>query len=653
MFANKFPSPYIDILKLFEKNWELAELSGDVQLAIDKVIGKKVFALRGVTAATNYLSLPRPSSAGLGLTSPLLYLQICIQPTAHFSLHLDVTTARKFVRRITISSRYTSIKRVGTVVQLPCPDLLRHTAGRWAVLALDLHSIARAVLPLSDGEYTSLKALVACATMSLRAAFITDRVYTPDTLPREFLLPLPGGSTFGANYEWLWLPSEPEPPPPPPPAALPAPQGASPPVAKASSRSPATGPATAGAPPSRYQAARKRRAASGAAPRALFKPPTPAAPADPNLLELSRVLGFSGEKLHLLVWLADGRRIMYASAALIVIQEIDSAKQTFLMGAAFGGTRTAHAGGTRSTICAHRRTIRTHRGTICTHRTTTGSHRRITNTILFTPSSQFHLPVHTTPCPPAGHTENIVALSAAESSPLVASAQEGALPLIRLWDRDLGVPLAILQQHACDMHSLDLTADGTLLAAVGKDRRGAQMLAVWDVSQAGAARPSCPLLDARVSLVHVKALKWIPLLTALGIPLLTPLGATWQVHVKALKWVPADPLDAFQKEADGACSPASSHHLPPSPDITRRHPTSPAISRHLPPLTARASSSLFFYRPISERCCPVDHVRLRERALLAVASRQAARVRHGAAGEICGRYEGDMGRYAASCTRAA
>ena len=73
------------------------------------------------------------------------------------------------------------------------------------------------------------------------------------------------------------------------------------------------------------------------------------------------------------------------------------------------------------------------------------------------------------------------------------------------------------------MHCLSLSADGALLAAVGKDRRGAQTLAVWDVTKAGAAVPSCPLLDARASLVHIKA----------------------------IQWVPADPLDAFQKEANG------------------------------------------------------------------------------------------------------
>ena len=176
MFANVFPSPYIDILRLFQRDWELAEISGDAQMAIDKAIGKRVFALRGKTAATNYLALPRPSSAGLGLEARLLYLQIRLTPNVPFTVHIDLLTQRKFVRRISISSRYSVIKRVGTVVQVPCPDLLRETAGRWAVLALDLHKIGRAVLPISDGEYQSLKSLVFCATMSLRAAFITDKI---------------------------------------------------------------------------------------------------------------------------------------------------------------------------------------------------------------------------------------------------------------------------------------------------------------------------------------------------------------------------------------------------------------------------------------------------------------------------------------------
>ena len=44
-----------------------------------------------------------------------------------------------------------------------------------------------------------------------------------------------------------------------------------------------------------------------------------------------------------------------------------------------------------------------------------------------------------------GHTAPVCALSAAVSSTLVASAQEGALGLVRLWDRATCTPLALLQ----------------------------------------------------------------------------------------------------------------------------------------------------------------------------------------------------------------
>mgnify|MGYP002630165639 CR=1 FL=1 len=133
--------------------------------------------------------------------------------------------------------------------------------------------------------------------------------------------------------------------------------------------------------------------------------------------------------------------------------------------------------------------------------------------------------------------------------------------MVRIWDRKAAACLAILQQHASDMQALSLTSDGSLLAAIGKDARGRQLLAVWDVR--GAAKearkfgtahhtrpyylphsispfrsqpyalsplpsqpprlnlgmscahpfaqvPSCQLLDAKVSLHHIRKLTWVP-----------------------------------------------------------------------------------------------------------------------------------------------
>ena len=443
MLAHKFPDPYVDILKHFASSgFADAEKQGDVSEAIDKTIGKKCVAIRGKTAAANYLALPKPGPIGLGLSGAYLYLELCLLPGAAFTLHFDLLTDAKFVVRVTLSSRFTTIKQVGTVVQIPGAQLAA-SAGRWTVLAVDLAALTAAVVASSKGRFAALKGLVACCSMNLRAAFTSDLVYQFETLPREFAIPLPAGKAFGDLFEWRWLPA--------PPAVAPfsaavsgAPLSAPPTRALKSiyapaGASPRTEPRSSAADVD--EVTRRRRQRSGAAPRALFPPPPkPTDPADPTVLGLSRVLGYSGERNGLLVWMKDGRRVLYAAASLLILQELDTGAQQFLI----------------------------------------------------------------------GHTADVCALSAASTSPMVASAQVGALPIIRLWDSNTCTPLAMLQQHAADLHTLSLSSDGALLAAVGKDARGRQLLAVWDVTQAAAPLPSCPLLDAKVSSTHVRVIQWVP-----------------------------------------------------------------------------------------------------------------------------------------------
>ena len=90
LFGNVFPSPFVDVLKLFAReDWAHAEMRGDVQQAIDKDIGKRVFVMSGKTAAANFLALPRAGAPPLGLNGAYLYVQLRLtgQP---FVLHVDV-----------------------------------------------------------------------------------------------------------------------------------------------------------------------------------------------------------------------------------------------------------------------------------------------------------------------------------------------------------------------------------------------------------------------------------------------------------------------------------------------------------------------------------------------------------------------------------
>ena len=212
MFKHVFKDPYVDILKLFAADdWRNAELKGNVKQAVDKAIGKKVVALKGVISGANSLDLPKAGSLPLGLNGRYLYLQVFLEPGKIWKMDIDIMLSRGippasgFVTRVSLSSRYTETKRVGTVLQLAAPAL-KHTAGTWTVLAVDLPALLLEHLGDGTAAYTCLKGLSFYAAMSVRAAFISDTAYTPDTLPRDFLFPLFAGCAWAELYAWYALP---------------------------------------------------------------------------------------------------------------------------------------------------------------------------------------------------------------------------------------------------------------------------------------------------------------------------------------------------------------------------------------------------------------------------------------------------------------
>ena len=100
-----------------------------------QAIGKRVFALKGITPATNYLSLPRPSLPGLGLTSPLLYLELCLVPEKFFTIRPATRRAssglRMYLTRSSAQLKPPSVAthfscplggspRSATMLQMPC-----------------------------------------------------------------------------------------------------------------------------------------------------------------------------------------------------------------------------------------------------------------------------------------------------------------------------------------------------------------------------------------------------------------------------------------------------------------------------------------------------------------------------------------------------
>lgn len=106
-----------------------------------------------------------------------------------------------------------------------------------------------------------------------------------------------------------------------------------------------------------------------------------------------------------------------------------------------------------------------------------------------------------------GHTDNICALCVCGN--LIASAQDGKVPLVRIWNQKTGKCAAILKAHHSDIVCLGISDNGNTLAGVGMDKFGRQTIVLWDISnvlQSGKA----PILIVQSVAYHISKIKFVP-----------------------------------------------------------------------------------------------------------------------------------------------
>ena len=128
-----------------------------------------------------------------------------------------------------------------------------------------------------------------------------------------------------------------------------------------------------------------------------------------------------------------------------------------------------------------------------------------------------------------GHNARISCITLNNAGTLLASAQAGKFPTIRLWrivpSQDPSLPpnatcIAILTAHSSDITSLAFSGDDHLLCASGKDSHHRRQLVVWDVTHAtmdgsdnwaGLKKDQAyPIVARQISEFDVRKLKFSP-----------------------------------------------------------------------------------------------------------------------------------------------
>eukprot|EP00200_Dunaliella_tertiolecta_P010081 CAMPEP_0202389192 /NCGR_PEP_ID=MMETSP1127-20130417/81538_1 /ASSEMBLY_ACC=CAM_ASM_000462 /TAXON_ID=3047 /ORGANISM="Dunaliella tertiolecta, Strain CCMP1320" /LENGTH=212 /DNA_ID=CAMNT_0048990859 /DNA_START=148 /DNA_END=782 /DNA_ORIENTATION=+ len=202
ILAPAWQHPYVNIFKLVDaESGKEVEQYGDVASAMDRIIGKKVFKIRGVIPAANYIRVPRFKSQSLGLTGRFLYIQVKLSPVKVFAIHLEVTTADLCVHRVSISTMYRDqhSKRKSGGIQIPYP----HASHRWCIMAVDLAGV---LTGFSSSPFQSLRSVQLCAWLTVRSMFTSDTKFSLQSLPGDMAL---SHALDSSLFEQVWLPAEP------------------------------------------------------------------------------------------------------------------------------------------------------------------------------------------------------------------------------------------------------------------------------------------------------------------------------------------------------------------------------------------------------------------------------------------------------------
>ena len=178
-------------------------LKGHVSLTLDRDIGRNVYVLKGSVSASNALIVPARLSEDLRIKGKFLYVIMRADSLARtFCFHVDVVLQENIKYRLSFSNLYKEIKVMTNVVQFPVMSL----RGRWTIVGLNVSEL---LLKFTNLSFDHFKRFELCSSMMVKGIYASNQVYSPEFMYREMKLPIPKNQTFASLYDFLWLPAHP------------------------------------------------------------------------------------------------------------------------------------------------------------------------------------------------------------------------------------------------------------------------------------------------------------------------------------------------------------------------------------------------------------------------------------------------------------
>jgi WD40 repeat protein len=108
-----------------------------------------------------------------------------------------------------------------------------------------------------------------------------------------------------------------------------------------------------------------------------------------------------------------------------------------------------------------------------------------------------------------GHTNKISIIATDARTLLLATAQTGKNPIVRIWDVESCKCHAVLQVHQNEISCLALSDSGNSMVGVGKDRHMKELIVIWDISKI-AQTGQAPIVIQHSFDYSVTSMKFLP-----------------------------------------------------------------------------------------------------------------------------------------------
>eukprot|EP00879_Flechtneria_rotunda_P008148 GHRR01008535.1.p1 GENE.GHRR01008535.1~~GHRR01008535.1.p1 ORF type:complete len:516 (+),score=208.91 GHRR01008535.1:756-2303(+) len=195
--------PYVNVFKHcgVEANRNVV-VAGKCSKHMDDATHKTVFRISGSIPAVNYIKLPKDKA--LNLHGRFCYLQVMFKQDALFVIHLEAMTTDSNTCRVSIGN----VKAGGRKKKAGCTHvMLDKVPAGWTLLSIDLAAaVAAAEGARQAAQYSCLKSIQLCSTLTVRGAFTSDIRFGLKTLPRELVL---SHCQDASQFDQLWIPAEP------------------------------------------------------------------------------------------------------------------------------------------------------------------------------------------------------------------------------------------------------------------------------------------------------------------------------------------------------------------------------------------------------------------------------------------------------------